>query len=1679
MRDDDDKAEADLDRILHPILSAAMPPVDSVPYGSNENWQGSFGLAGTEGVVRATASAGNDLYAGGEFQSIGGKAVNGIARWDGTRWNVMGDASGFGVDGTIYAIAVDGDDVYVGGEFRRAGDVAARNIAVWNRTTNRWRPLGKGIGGLVGSAVLALAAHDGIVYAGGRFVVAGTTVSVNIAQWNGADWKRVGTGINRTVRALGVDGGHLYAGGDFTVVGDRPIGKLARYDIAARTWSDVNADDLDPDETVAALAFDDEYVYVAGRFDIISGVLVNNVARYRKSSGEWSDLLGGIQNVRKTRGGAMILDGDGVGPIVIHALAIRGDDLFVGGDFDNVVSQPMDMSPTGRQEDVARDMAKWNRRTEVWSKMPRRSAVSGTTYNTTGVVKGSRLVGTGADFDGQVPRDDQTTRVYALAAGAGDALFIGGSFDFAGPFSEIADFAVDPNMITLDAEAVFAANICRLASNDTIWSSLGGAGLDHNVEALVDDGRYIYAGGRFFRAADKPVGHIARLDKQTGLWEDLSGGLTGAPTTETSVHAIEIDGDDIYAGGLFRSAGSVQTGGVARWNATSRTWVALGTARFDSVYDIDHDGTILAAAGAHGLAIWDGATWETIADGPNGTVYAVEIVGEMIYVGGTFTQAGGAPAANVAVWNRTGRTWSALANGVVGRVNDMEVWDDKLYIAGDFNRAGAFQLTDIAAWSLTSPGWLRVGSTLRSTVNGAPGTIHTLHVGRYGLYIGGEFQYIAEGPVTSRATGIMLFDGEAFRTLGNGVAKLQGPGSVHALASDAERLHVGGSFHYAGVKPANRFGQWVFPIKDTSRQQPVDDDPASTIDEGLPHHRMSFGTFDAVDRTPLGPFDIKDYLPSSAAAHPDDIHWDDRFAPDSSVRGADDEIFAMKSGDSVVFLGGAFTRISGVDAHAIAMWNGSDWETLDDGIAEGIDGFVYALAIDGDDVYVGGQFVQAGGTAAQNIAVWNRTTRTWRALGEGMRGDGSSTPFVSAIVLHDGKVYAGGTFASAGGTAAKSIAVWDGTAWSPLAEGIDGSVSALEELDGRIYAGGSFGAAGAVSANSVAYWEAGSWHRMGEGVVGSVNEIVAYVDPVNGPSLLIGGSFTAGAGSNLVSWIPEGSSFDSFDSQTTAIDEVRALCVSGEYVFVGGTFSFTPDFDLESQKFSQGLITNVAFNYRENGWTPWITMQGGTDGPVNALATYGNQIIAGGAFSRAGEADVANIAQYSRRSRVWQPMISGTTLGTISAMTHNRGQVYAAGMFRPQENQSGIPETTNHLASLGTTGWHVVDGTIRGNAYTAGSAGDDVIVGGTFITTDDIIGVNATQWNAGSKSWRALTPGSGVASQEDLSFVTAIAATPNDIYLGGRFNVVDTFETPNVAALDRGTGVWRALGSGLNGHVWVLLPAPDGSLYAGGDFKRAGAVEVNGIARWDGTAWHPLGDGATNGVKGSVRSLVWGDGRLYVGGIFKDVGGLKTDNIAMWNPDAAEWTTLGPGLGTEFLPSVDALVYARGTLFAGGFFENSGSQPMSNIARWNGGSWESLGSGVDHAVYAMLEVNDDLYAAGSFLTAGEKSSPYIALWHDPTLTVEQPVWTTGSSLLSTPNPSAGETTISYTVPQRGPVRIAVHDLRGVEIARLVDADIDAGEHRISWSPAPDLPAGVYVCRMECAGRIVTGRIVRW
>ncbi|MBN2289245.1 MAG: T9SS type A sorting domain-containing protein [Candidatus Glassbacteria bacterium] len=84
---------------------------------------------------------------------------------------------------------------------------------------------------------------------------------------------------------------------------------------------------------------------------------------------------------------------------------------------------------------------------------------------------------------------------------------------------------------------------------------------------------------------------------------------------------------------------------------------------------------------------------------------------------------------------------------------------------------------------------------------------------------------------------------------------------------------------------------------------------------------------------------------------------------------------------------------------------------------------------------------------------------------------------------------------------------------------------------------------------------------------------------------------------------------------------------------------------------------------------------------------------------------------------------------------------------------------------------------------------------------------------------------------------------------------------------------------------------------------------------------------------------------------------------------------------------------------------------------------------------------------------------------------------------NTPNPFNPVTSISFSVPEGGPlrVRLAIYDLRGRRLRTLVDETKKPGGYTFFWDgtdrQGADLPNGIYLYRLEAGGRVLTRKMV--
>lgn len=269
--------------------------------------------------------------------------------------------------------------------------------------------------------------------------------------------------------------------------------------------------------------------------------------------------------------------------------------------------------------------------------------------------------------------------------------------------------------------------------------------------------------------------------------------------------------------------------------------------------------------------------------------------------------------------------------------------------------------------------------------------------------------------------------------------------------------------------------------------------------------------------------------------------------------------------------------------------------------------------------------------------------------------------------------------------------------------------------------------------------------------------------------------------------------------------------------------------------------------------------------------------------------------------------------------------------------------------------------------------------------------IHASAWGA---DWQIANPGlPGVYGN--------INALVNDsagrLYAGGGFTIAGDKTAANIARWDpsanSGAGGWTALGSGVDAEVYALAIDKSGNVYAGGYFTSAGGAAANHIAKWNPSTqkWSALGSGTSNGVGGLVKAIACdASGNVYVGGSFTTAGTATANYIAKWN--GSSWSALGTGSGNGLNLDANTLAFdASGVLYVGGWFDVAGGKSASYLATWNpaanngAGAWSALGQQVNNTVTALaFDPSGQLYAGGSFTSAGSKDAYYVAKWNPST-----------------------------------------------------------------------------------------------
>lgn len=609
-------------------------------------------------------------------------------------------------------------------------------------------------------------------------------------------------------------------------------------------------------------------------------------------------------------------------------------------------------------------------------------------------------------------------------------------------------------------------------------------------------------------------------------------------------------------------------------------------------------------------------------------------------------------------------------------------------------------------------------------------------------------------------------------------------------------------------------------------------------------------------------------------------------------KGVDGAVRAVLEWNGSLYVGGHFRVAGGMPASSIARWDGSRWHP----VGAGFDGHVHALAVYRGQLHAAGDFGKSGNQVAERIASFDG--QQWHPVGGGIHRV-SYQPEVNCLLTANGKLYAGGQFDRAGTRSAAHVAAWDGTAWSALGTGINRGqhaiVMSLEAFGSRIVVGGAFHLAGQAAVNHIACWDGKSWRAMGPGFGNAVYP--AWVSSLRefGGALYAGGSFThvgdpANVGSfpapRFAKW--DGTRWHAVGGVSEGIAHpnfVAAATVWNNRLYLGGDFAIAGD--LQPGK---AIVSRFVAAFDGTRWGQ-VGRGLGMDGSPTSLMQWNGGVIATGPIRQAGASYAWGVAFFDGVEWRW--------LGTFDnivkdAVAFGRDLVVTGSFFRV--NGQIFRGAARYD---GTRWWPMGQGISSGGGQVLAVYRGQVYAGGTG---------GPRRWNG--TSWETF--GSPIYGS-----LNAMHVHKDRLYIGGSIS-----GSRNLVVWDGKT--LAVAHGGTDGSVSALTTSGT-DLVVGGAFTQAGPIAASGVARYDGSRWHQVG----NGIKGGpVLALAVLRGRLYVGGNYTSYQGNTASFLSRLGSQGFEQVAGGIDGPPVCMLADDPL----GRLWVGGAIRQAGGHFTTNVA---------------------------------------------------------------------------------------------------------------------------------------------------
>jgi hypothetical protein len=584
--------------------------------------------------------------------------VNIIKKWDGSAWSVIGRDE----NNSYSDLAVDAEgNLYACGSFDTISALPARKVAKWDG--HAWSSLGSGLRGGESLTANELVCIGTDLYLYGLFDTAGSQAAHNLAKWDGKSWSAVGNAVFNEILDIETDKqGSLYLTGDMEAT-DSLVRAIAKWD--GNAWALLYKSfkakrDGDRWMTVGSFnyGFEPKGVMADG-----SGNLYTDPGFLQWRGNSWAPVC--LENG---------IDGD------VVSLAI---DPAFGNLYASMTNGEVSRPVAGNT--IVNYTARWDG--NAWGalgEVPGISENPGYLANVLACDQKGILYTIERDDDSYASQTrfrivkwngaswstvdsvPPGQRIYALAIDSMGNLYAGGEFG--------------------SIDTITAKNIAKW--DGASWSALGqGISGKQVMELACDKYGNLFAAGAFDMAGSVVAHNIAKWDGAE--WSNLGEGIQKEPDIFNPVYALALDNKgNLYAGGGFSVVGTMAAYNIAKWDG--KAWSALGTGihmdeelRWSNVpvwaLVCDENGNLYAGgqfslAGsvqASGIAKWDGSAWSALGSGvcnlfyddegdPRLKAYPGNVSALVcdnkgtLYVGGAFQTAGGKPSVNFAKCNLNG-----------------------------------------------------------------------------------------------------------------------------------------------------------------------------------------------------------------------------------------------------------------------------------------------------------------------------------------------------------------------------------------------------------------------------------------------------------------------------------------------------------------------------------------------------------------------------------------------------------------------------------------------------------------------------------------------------------------------------------------------------------------------------------------------------------------------------------------------------------------------------------------------------------------------------------------------------------------------------------------------------------------------------------------------------------------